>query len=217
MAAASYLAVPAASFAGEVLDRVTASVGNVAITASDVQKEYRLERFLDGQWPAPAPDAGAIADVRERLTRQILLSPEETSEGGDQAESEKAAAERLAALRKSFAHPEDFQAALHGLGMTESQVLAHIAQQERLLRVIDQRLRPVAAPSQQEVSDYYQQVLVPDFQKKNPGAAAPPLSEVENQIRKVLTEKRINELLDQWIEELKPTSRVRFHSFEEGR
>jgi len=28
-----------------------------------------------------------------------------------------------------------------------------------------------------------------------------------------LTEKRVNELLDRWIEELKPTSRVRIHTF----
>jgi hypothetical protein len=41
----------------------------------------------------------------------------------------------------------------------------------------------------------------------------PPLSEVDGQIREVLTQKRINELLDQWIEELKPASRVRFYSF----
>jgi hypothetical protein len=60
---------------------------------------------------------------------------------------------------------------------------------------------------------YYRQTFVPEFQKKNAGAAAPPFADVENQIREVLTAKHINELLDQWIEELKPTSRVRFHSF----
>jgi hypothetical protein len=185
----------------------------VAITASDVEHEYRFERFLDAQWPAPAPDPATLEHVRERLTYQVLLSHEENPVSGDQAECERIATERLTALRKEFARPEDFQTALQELGVTEPQVLARIAQQELTLRLIDQRLRPAASPSDDEVADYFRRTFVPDFQKKNGGAAAPPLSEVESQIREVLTQKRINELLDQWIEELKPTSRVRFHSF----
>ena len=82
-----------------------------------------------------------------------------------------------------------------------------------MLRLIDQRLRPAASPSDDAVADYYRSTFVPEFQKKNAGARPPPLSEVEEQIREVLTQKRINELLDQWIEELKPTTDVRFHSF----
>jgi hypothetical protein len=199
--------------AAEVLDRVVASVGREAITASDVGHEYRFERFLDGQWPPPPPSPATLDRVRERLTYQVLLGQEEKPTSGDQVECEKIAAERLAALRKEFARPEEFQAALQGLGMTEAQVLARITQQELTLRLIDQRLRPAALPSDQEVADYYRRTFVPEFEKKNGGEAAPPLSEVDGQIREVLTQKRINELLDQWIEELKPASRVRFHSF----
>ena len=192
---------------------MVASIDRVAITASDVEGEYRFERFLDGQWPAPPPDAAALAQVREHLTYQVLLSHEESPVSGDQAECERIAAERLTALRKEFTRPEDFQAALQKLGLTEPQVLTRIAQQELTLRLIDQRLRPAALPSDDAVADYYRRSFIPEYQKKNGGAAVPPLSEVESQIREVLTQKRINELLDQWIEELKPTSRVRFHSF----
>ncbi len=214
MAVGCYLAASAAvSSAQEVLDRVVASVGSVAITAREVEHEYRFERFLDGQWPPPAPDAVTLNHVREHLTYQILLKREENPETDIQEESEKSAAERLALLRKGFTHPEDFQAALHDLGMTEPEVAQRIAQEEQTLRLIDQRLRPAASPSDDEVADYYRRTFVPEFQKKNGGAEAPPLSEVEDQIREVLIQKRINELLDQWIEELKPTSRVRFHSF----
>ena len=54
----------------EILDRVVASIGDVVITQSDVEREYRLERFLDGQWPAPPPDRKTLEQVRERLTNQ---------------------------------------------------------------------------------------------------------------------------------------------------
>jgi hypothetical protein len=201
------------STAAQILDRVVASIGHAAITASDVEQEYRFERFLDAQWPAPSPSSADLAGARERLTYQILLTREENPGPADKTGSEAAAAERLAALRKEFVHPEDFQRALKDLGMTETEALARIAQQELMLRLIDQRLRPEASPSEQEVADYYHSTYLPEFQKKNGDAKAPPLSEEEGQIREVLIQKRINELLDQWIEELKPTTNVRFHSF----
>jgi len=199
--------------AAQTLDRVVASIGHAAITASDVEQEYRLECFLDAQWPPPPPNSATLAKAREHLTYQTLLTREENPGPAEKAESEKSAVERLAALRKTFGGPEDFQGVLQDLGMTETEVLARLAQQELMLRLIDQRLRPAASPSDDEVAGYYRSAFVPEFQKKNGGAAAPSLSEVEGQIREILIQKRINELLDQWIEELKPTTNVRFHSF----
>lgn len=97
--------------------------------------------------------------------------------------------------------------------MTESAVASRVAQEELMLRMIDQRLRPAASPSDNQVADYYHSTFMPEFQKKNGAPAVPPLSEVEGQIREILTQRRINELLDEWIGELKPTTNVRFHSF----
>jgi hypothetical protein len=202
-----------AGAAAQTLDRVVASIGYDAITASEVEQEYRFESFLDARWPPPPPNSATLASAREHLTYQTLLNREENPGPAEKAESEKSAAGRLDELRKGFGRPEDFQHALQDLGMTEAEVLARIAQQELMLRLIDQRLRPAASPSDDEVADYYRSTFVPEFQKKNGGATAPPLSEVEGQIREVLVQKRINELLDQWIEELKPTTNVRFHSF----
>lgn len=199
--------------AAQTLDSVVASIGHEAITASDVEQEYRFECFLNAQWPAPPPDAAATRNARERLTYQMLLTREENPGPAEKAASEKAAAERLAALRKAFAHPDDFERALKDLGITEAEVLARIAQQELMLRLIDQRLRPAASPSDEEVAEYYRSAFVPEFQKKKAGSPPPPLSEVEVEIREILTQKRINQLLDEWIDDLKPTTGVRFHSF----
>jgi hypothetical protein len=97
--------------------------------------------------------------------------------------------------------------------MTEAELTARITKQELMLRLIDERLRPAASPSEEDVAAYYRSTFIAEFLKKSNGASPPPLSQVQDQIREVLTEKRINELLDQWIEELKPTTNVRFHSF----
>ena len=197
----------------ETLDSVVASIGNQAITATDVEQEYRFERFLDGEWPPPPPTPATLAGAREHLTYQLLLTREEHPGPVDRAESEKSAGKRWAALPGEYPHPEEFQRALKELGMTESELLARIAQQDLVLHLIDERLRPAASPSDDAVAEYYHSTFVPEFQKKNGAATAPALTEVEGGIKEVLLQKRINELLDEWIEELKPTTNVRFHSF----
>jgi len=63
-----------ASEGGQTVDRVVASVGNTAITSSDVENELRLELFLDGKLLADAdPDMATLNQVRERLIDRVLL------------------------------------------------------------------------------------------------------------------------------------------------
>jgi len=196
----------------EVLDRVVASIGEVAITQSDVEREYRLERFLDGQWPAPAPDSKTLEQVRERLTDQKLLLEEETPDPARDAALEKTAAEELGAVRKRFSSEADYQSALQALHMDEKQILATLVEQQRILRLVDQRLRPAAGPSPAEIESYYHDVFAPEYNQTH-GATVPPLTEVQGQIQEILVQKRINELLASWLEELTPSRRRRFHSF----
>lgn len=200
-------------YAADTLDSVVASIGHQAITASDVEQEYRFECFLNGQWPPPRATASALASSRERLTYQMLLIREESPGPAEKAETAQTAAQRLNALRKQYGTAQVFSQALSGLRMTEPDILARIAQQEMMLLLIDQRLRPAAAPTDAEVSAYYHSNFVPEYQKLNHGAAAPPLSAVVSQIREILVQQRINGLLDQWIEELAPTARLRFHTY----
>jgi hypothetical protein len=196
----------------EVLDRVVASIGNVAITQSDVEREYRLERFLDGQWPAPPPDSKTLEQVRERLTEQKLLLEEETQDSSDNAALEKTAAEELDGARKRFSSEPDYQSALQLLHMDEKQILTTLIDQQRILRIIEQRLRPAAAPGTTDVASYYRDVFTPEYTRKH-GPPVPPLTEVEGQIREILVQKKIDELLSSWLEELRPSRGVRFYSF----
>jgi len=196
----------------EILDRVVASIGDVAITQSDVEREYRLERFLDGQWPAPPHDSKTLERVRERLTDQKLLLEEETQDSSHDAALEKTAAEELDAVRKRFPSEPDYQSALQSLHMNEKQILTTLIDQQRVLRNIEQQLRPAAPPGTTDVESYYRDVFTPEYTRTH-GSAAPPLTEVQGQIQEILVQKRIDQLLATWLEELKPSRRVRFHSF----
>jgi len=202
-----------ASFSrAEILDRVVASIGDVAITQSDVEREYRLERFLEGEWPAPAPDSKTLEQVRERLTDQKLLLEEETQDSSHDAALEKTAAEELDAVRKGFSSDSDYQSALHALHMDEKQILTTLVEQQRILRIVELRLRPAAVPGTTDVESYYRDVFTPEYTQTH-RSAVPPLTEVQGQIQEVLVQKKIDQLLASWLEELKPSRAVRFHSF----
>jgi 2-polyprenyl-3-methyl-5-hydroxy-6-metoxy-1,4-benzoquinol methylase len=115
-------------------------------------------------------------------------------------------------VRAKYASEEVFQSALHKLGMSEQEVLEHLQAQERTLYLIDQRLRPAAWVELSEIEDYYRETFVPEYNRRTT-ATPPPLKEVENKIREILVQKKIDELLSTWLEELRTGRRVKIHSF----
>lgn len=193
----------------ETLDRVVASVDSRAITQHDVETEYRFEQFAEGEMPV-APGAAALAEVRDRLVDQQLLADEAESSTVQTPTTE--ASGDLEEIRKKFSTPSAYAAALKATGLDESEILRRLRRRDRILKMIDQRLRPDAWVSDVEIQDYYTNTFLPEYQRKRQGAA-PSLESVTDEIRKILTEKKINQLLDEWLKELRSSHLVRIHSF----
>jgi len=187
---------------------VVASVDGTAITWSDAERAYRFEIFLNGEVPQAAPDRAALDRARDRLIDQALLLREADADGISAAGSGPAAAEDLAAVRKKFGSEEAFQSALRSLRMNEPQVLEKLGDRDRILRLIDRRLRPSAQVEPLAIELYYRNVFAPEYARRGEGPA-PPLGEVESQIREILTQKKMNELLEAWLNNLKSEHRVR--------
>lgn len=196
----------------EVLDEVVASVDNQAITRSDLENAYEFELFLNGQAPVPPPDPATLITQRDRLVDQKLLLGEAETEGINESDFDESPADTLAGIRKKFKSEDAFQAALQSLGLNERDALARLGDRQRILSLIDNRLRPQARIESPDIEAYYKNTFVPDLAKRSK-SPAPPLSEVEDQIREILTQKRIDELLSSWLENLKASHRVRLHPF----
>lgn len=197
----------------QTLDRVVASIGETAITRSDIEREYALEALIDqGRLPRTPADAAELARVRDRLIDQKLLALEAQQAGEGSPNVEKIADERLAGIRRKFASQETMDVDLRSLGMDEQQLLQVLEAQERTLEVINQRLRPGASPDQSEIQAYYRDQFVPEYAKRGRGAP-PPLAEVESRIRELLTQQKIDEQLAAWLRELRQTRHVKVHPF----
>jgi hypothetical protein len=196
----------------ETLDRVVASVDNIAITRSDVESAYRLELFLNSKVTEIAPDLATLELVRDRQIDQLLLLREADAESIAAADSPDTSAEGLAAIRKKFGSEVAFQSALRSLDLDEKKAVDRLRDRQRILRLIDQRLRPSAQVEPSDIEAYYQKTFVRELARRGT-ASVPPLTEVESQIREILTQKRIDQLLAAWLENLKLSHRVCVHPF----
>ncbi len=210
-ALAAFWAVAGASPAAQTLDRVVASVESRAITESDVETQYRLELLLDGRDPKIRPPAGELARARDRLIDQRLLLDEAEAEGLELEVFVPRAEETFRAARSRYESREEFESALAVVGLNEAEVVRRLAEMERALQVIERRLRPAAWVEVPEVERYYREVFVPDFEKRASGPP-PPLEKVEDEIREILIQEKVDELLDTWLSELRGARGVRIHA-----
>ncbi|HLW78724.1 MAG TPA: hypothetical protein VKU44_03910 [Terriglobia bacterium] len=193
----------------QVVDRVVASIGGAAVTASDVQREYRLEILMEqGRLPEASPDAATFDRVRDRLIDQRLLGEEVKAEAAPSNGAAAAAESTLAEVRRKFPSPAAFDSALGALDLDETGFLRLLEEHERSLALVDRRLRPAASPDQPEIDRYYRETFLPEYAKRSQGGP-PPLAEVESQIREVLVQQKIDQLLAAWLKELRSAHRVR--------
>lgn len=189
-----------------------ASVGYDAITQRDVVEEYHFERFLQGKAPVGTPGRTEQQAVLSRLISQKLLADQMRRPERETKNGKKMAEETLKSVRAKFPTKEAYNSALQSLGMTQQQVLKRLELYQRTLRMIDNRLRQAATPDPSEVEAYYKKTFVPEFTKQHSGPP-PPLEDVREQIREILTQKNMNELLSKWLQRLKTDHRVTIHSY----
>jgi hypothetical protein len=171
-----------------------------------------VEQFLNGQ-PAEGPlDHETAEQVRERLIERKLLAEEAAALELSAKEADDAARQQWEAARKRYSTPEAFQAAVARLGMDETQLIAKLVEEQKVLALIDRRLRPQAVVDPSEIEAYNRDHFTPEFKQRGSGNL-PPLAQVEGQIREILIQQKIDGLLAQWLEELKTTRRVVLHLF----
>jgi peptidyl-prolyl cis-trans isomerase SurA len=174
-------------------------VGSQAITASDVLREYRLELLLSGSQPAgAAPDVKTLNQVRERLIDRILLDRQLAMTGIQVGRDDAAVGKRFDEVRSKFPNSDVWRAALASLALSEDDLRSILAHQEAILRMIDQRWRPLAAVDSTEIETYYSQTFLPELAKQGE-KQPPPLADVEGRIRELLVQKKIDELLNDWL------------------
>jgi hypothetical protein len=191
----------------EIVDRIVATVGTQVVTLSDVQQEYRTERFLDRQ-PLESLDVQHIRVVAGRLIDQLLLRQEMDASRFPPADPAQVDG-RLAELRREFGGEEAFRRLLAEYSLSEAGLRQHLELQLNILRFIDLRFHPMVVIEEPDIERYYRETLVPRLHSQG-AKEIPPLDEVRDRIDAILTQERINQLYTQWLGELRSQARVQF-------
>ena len=200
----------AAAFAGDIIERVVATVNNRPILQSDWDEEVRYEAFVNHRPLAHLTAADRKAAL-DRLIDQELLRQQirENEEEGLLKTSPHDIEKRLQEIRKQYPGAEKaatWEADLRSYGLRQEDVARHIALQARLERLIDVRLRPTIHIPHSSIETYYQQQLLPELRKA--GVKDVPLVEVSHRIEELLTQRKMNELLAAWLHDLRSQSDI---------
>ena len=193
--------------AGDVLDRIVATVNNHIILQSEWQDAVRYESFV----AARALDQVRPGDRKaalDRLIDQELLREQMRSSGFPHASNEDVE-KRIQEIRKQYSGAETeavWQAALARYGLTKNELKKRVSLQVDLMGLVDSRLRPNVVIDSKSIESYYNQELLPQLRQS--GAQQIPLAEVTPKIKELLTQQKMNQMLIAWLQDLRSGSRI---------
>ncbi len=193
--------------AGEVVDRIVATVNGHIILQSDWDEALCYEALLNGREPGDFSQ-DERRNVLDRLIDQELLAEQANSALFRRASESEAAAQVMEA-RKQYpeaATAEGWQGLLARFQLTEKDLTAHVQQQMDLMRLVDAHLRPAVQIDSKSIEAYYREKFVPQLTLA--GASQVPLADVSSKIRELLTQEKVSELLVSWLQTLRSEGRV---------
>src|ERR1022692_1811891 len=193
--------------AGQVIDRIVATVNGHIILQSDWDEALCYEALLNGRALNQFTDEDRRG-VLDRLIDQELLG-EQMKSALFQHASESEVSDRVEEARKQYpeaATDDGWGAVLARFGLSEKDLMARVEQQIDLMRLVDAHLRPAVQIDSKTVEAYYRERFVP--QLKQSIVEAVPSADVAAKIRELLTQQKVNELMVSWLQSLRSESKV---------
>lgn len=197
--------------AGDVLDRIVATVNGAPILESDWDDAVRFECFIEQKALASLTPADLKATL-ERVVDQTLIQQQMQSakfamlSPGETAERVQDIQQQATRNLQTKSPHLSWQQALAKYGLTAEEFQTRAAMQVQTLRFIDQRFRPGIRIDHGKVESYYREKLLPELQRN--GAKQAPLAEVSPKIEELLVQQTVDEMLTAWLRDLRAQSEV---------
>jgi len=195
---------PAAqSAAEEVIDRIAASVDEVAIPESEVRKAMAVSAISPQTGEPESAFRGRVLDalIDQRLQyREAQRFAPATPEPVAVEAAMKRLRERLQASGRDPA--AEFAAA----GMTVDEVRAALERQIVVQNYLQERFRPIAVADEERAREEYDKRYVPEQQAA--GAKAEPFEAVADQMRRQSQQRIYDEEAAKWMKEIRQKAQV---------
>ncbi len=196
---------------GDVVDRIAAIVNGDIVLESDIEEEERFTRLYpygDGEGkPLREQSLTRIID-RQLILQQEKGFPQTPVTDDEVAKEENDLRNDLPACGNAKCKTDAaWKSFLETYGFTEDELRARLRLRVQVLRFIETRFRSGIRISDRQVSDYYNNTMLPEYAKA--GKTPPPLDTVDDRIEQLLLEKQVSVLLDQWLKTLRDSGNVR--------
>ncbi|HEY1251964.1 MAG TPA: hypothetical protein VGH97_12300 [Thermoanaerobaculia bacterium] len=193
----------AADAARGVVDRIAATVNDIAIPESELRKAMVVSALT------PEPGEGADA-FRGRVLDALIdqhLQYEDASRFGPAPPDAAQIEDAMARLRERLkAEGKDPDAEFAQAGLTTEEVRASLERQLVIARYLRERFAPIAFADEQQAREEYEKRYVPE--QAAAGQPAQPFETVAEEMRKRASERAFDEEVARWLKDLRQKSRV---------
>lgn len=185
----------------EILDRLALSVGEEIITEQQILLHIRTAALLNGEAPRVTP---AIKRQAAQKLIEITLIRTEMRNNQYPLPSPQQVEQALASIvaQRFAGNFEAMRTACSRYQISEAELKDSLLWQLATLSFIDFRFRPGIQITEAEIRDFYQF----DYADRTTRS----LDQARNEILEVLTQQRIDNLLDRWLNQAESTTRVRW-------
>jgi hypothetical protein len=199
----------------EIIDRIVATVNGHIILLSDWEDSLRYQAFSSGR----PLDRMAVEDRKSALDHLIdqELLREQLKDSDVVHPTPEEVSQRMVEIRKQYPEAETelgWRRLLDSYRLSEDKLKERISAELDLMRLVDARLRPSVNVDSKSIESYYSQELLPQLRQS--GGQNVPLAEVTAKIRELLTQKKINQLLLAWLQDLRAGSEIRAEALNPG-
>jgi hypothetical protein len=192
-----------------VIDRIVAVVGNRVITLSDWEGQERFEALVNGR----APESSDFSQASLDRMVDLVLMQEQIAGSRFQHTTPEEASRQVLELRKQIPNAqsdEGWNKVLATYALSDEEFTNRVSAQMDVLRLMDLRFRPSVQVTSEQIESYYKTVFVPQFRRTGTSEdAIPPLKDVEEQIQKILTEEKVNEMVQVWLSSLRAQRKIK--------
>ena len=198
------VAIPIAH-AGDVIDRIVATVNGHVILQSDWDDAVRFEAFVEGRPLGQVTDQDRGRALDRLIDQELLREQAQGETPQAPADEVKQRVAELQAQHESST-PDAWKATLARYGLDENSVETRLANEIATFRQVEARLRPTVQIDSQSIESYYRDQFLPKL--KRSGAQAIPLAAVTGKIREILTQQKVNQLFSSWLQSLRSESKI---------
>lgn len=194
-----------AILAQKTVDKSVATVSDGIRTELITYSDLLWQLALQPGTPIDPPSKDDLQRALQTLINQRLFALE-AERIPRNAPTEQEIAAEITDLLSHFPSPAEFERRLNRVGFTsvkDDNFERIIAERVAIKKYLDFRFRSFIVITPTDEEKYYRDTYVPDFRKRFPGVVVPTLESKRAEIQSTLTETRVAEQIETFLDEAK--------------